>query len=150
MKFIRSLVLTALVVIGMMSFSAPGQAEDFTFVVPVDVSHLPSEIDGLGVVCLVYGPAGLEVGQGGTTATAMPIGGGAYHGNVTIAFNAHPGRDPHAATTYECHLNMAHNGSPTLQYFGEGSSWYRAAYPDDRTFPLQPGAPYVEDTRVQP
>ena len=150
MRFTRLLVLIALIASGMISLSALGQAEDFTFVVPVSVSHLPSEIDYLGVTCDVYGAPGVQIGQGGTTAGAMPVTGGAYHGDVTVAFNASPGRDAHAATTYQCHLSMSHSGPPTLTYFGEGSSWYRAAYPDERTFPLQPGAPYVEDTRLQP
>src|SRR5690242_12552087 len=105
----RELIATISFIVGVLALPLAGNAEDFNFVVPVQIDNLPPEVDVVNLVCLVYG-GGVEIGQGGATPTSMRLVGGAFHGDVTVSFNAYSGRDPHAATDYECNLSFAHNG----------------------------------------
>lgn len=133
--------MAAIMVTGAFGFARPSHATDFTFVVPVDVSNLPSDVVSMLVFCSVYA-GGTFLAHGG--APPAPITGGGYHGDVTVAFNAPAGRDPGTATTYECLGYFAGHGSPPPFYFGYT---YSATPP---TFPLLAGAPFLLDTGAQP
>lgn len=85
-------------------------AEDFTFTVPVRLSNLPPEITAFQVNCGVnqpgtgsnfYGPR-----IGGTNSGERPITGGAFSGDITLAFNASPTADPSRAGVYGCELRL--------------------------------------------
>jgi hypothetical protein len=118
-------------------FATAAFAEDFTFTVPVDFSNLPPEITRAAITCNAYRSA---IGGGvGARGAGITITGGAYHGDVTIRFDAYPERDPATATHYEC----------TAVLMGSGEVIY-ARVGETPTFPLQPGAPFLLDTLIQP
>ena len=121
--------------------SAPALATDFTFVVPVTVSHIPSDAYQLNIYCQVFDAAMRVVGQ---QTAGIALTDGAYAGDVTVAFNATAGKDPATAATYDCgavflsHLNPGHN------YFA------RVGATTPYTFPLEPGASFNVDTTLRP
>ncbi|HEX3064660.1 MAG TPA: hypothetical protein VHQ39_04230 [Dongiaceae bacterium] len=149
MAISRLMIAVSSCIVGVLAVPVTGNAEDFNFVVPVQIDNLPPEVDFAGLGCQVYG-GGVEIGQGGAPVTSIRLVAGAFHGDVAVSFNAYSGRDPHAATDYECNLSFSHTGPPTVFYFPEGSPRYSATYPDWRTFPRAAGAPFLDDTRVQP
>ena len=93
------------------------QASDFTFHMDVDVSGImpgPS----VGVYCHVYANDDRMIGE---HLVSLPLdrsydpttgtyGAGSFRGRITNSFNAIRGRDPNAATRYECHLNFIRGG----------------------------------------
>ena len=118
-------------------FATAAFAEDFTFTVPVDFSNLPPDVTHATIGCSAYRSAsGGGVGAGGRNIT---ITAGAYHGDVTMRFDAYPERDPATATHYAC----------TALLMGSGDVIYARAG-ETPTFPLQPGAPFLLNTRIQP
>ena len=141
MKFCKLLSIALSLFAGVFGFANSCAAEDFTFVVPVDVSHLPPDVESMNVHCEVQMP-GVVIGH--STPRIIPIAGGAYHADVTIAFNVDAGRDPATATQYICSAyfigRVPASGVPAF-YFQYGTS---------PTFPLRPGAPFVLTTYLQP
>lgn len=119
-------------------------ATDFTFVIPVSVHNLSSEVARIGTNCEVWTVArgGIEIGQG--TPQYGNIVGGAFGGDITVQFNALAGRDPALGAYYHCNawfLGTAPVGGVAAMYF---------AYPSSPTFPVAAGAPFVIDTGWNP
>ena len=121
--------------------SAPAAAEDFTFVVPVEVTNLPPEINRMTVSCsasIAPGTPGLPPRMIGSSATQVTISGGAYRGDVTVAFNASLS-DAGYANEYSCGITSFGNISPS----GSGIAYHTSDYDDPgRFFPLDPSAPF--------
>ena len=98
---------SALVVTLLMLFAAagPAWAEDFTFTVPVELSNLPPEINAGTAFCeLIIKETGRATMTAGNRGRGFAIAGGAYRGELTIAFNANPGIEPARVTHYKCYL----------------------------------------------
>jgi hypothetical protein len=115
---------------------AHAQASDFTITIPVSFSGLPSNITQFGVSCYVmpedFGTAANQVAYGGARINVS----GSYSGNMTISFNAGPGRDPSTARWYRCagQFYSSDHGRETT-YFPNG----QIATPN---FPLVSGATF--------
>ncbi len=121
------------------AFAAPALASDFTFVVPLQLHHLPADIRHANVECSVsastiisgHEAAGAAVGSG---HTQVDITGGEYNGDVTVAFNASLYQDPHQAVFWDCGLQQLDTVAP-------GTATGMAYYPGSAHFiPLSPGA----------
>ena len=135
MKFSNALPLIFVSAVSL--FATTAFAEDFTFTVPANFNNLPPVVTRAEVNCNALNSSiGSEVANRGTS---VAITDGAYHGDVTIRFDASPGVDPATATHYNCTASFI--GSSGVRYF------YRPGGP---TFPLEPGAPFLLDTRAQP
>ena len=141
MTFLNSRLLSALFLAGSSLCCATAFATDFTFVVPVNVSHIPSDAYQMNIVCDVVDPIYHIVGQ---QIVGVPITGGAYSGDVTNAFNALSGMDPAAATTYECWAVFLSHLHPDQSYFARSTAAVTL------TFPVQTGAPFYIDTGALP
>src|SRR5262249_20263020 len=138
MKFTGLCTFSFALLVEIAGGAAPSKAEDFTFVIPVDVSHLPSDVASMNITCEVQMP-GLVIGQSGPHV--IPITGGTFHGDVTIAFNVSSGRDPALATQYDCSAYFIGRGAVPAFYFQTSTS---------PTFPLRSGAPFFLETHLQP
>ncbi len=135
-------------VLGALALSAgAAYADDFTFVVPVDIHNLAPQITTVTVRCAVStlgtdtaGPPAGIVGNGQASAT---VSGGAFHGDVTVVVNATVHDDARFADHYTCNFILSYPMP------GGGARVY---YPDyARTFmPLSPTAPYVTSTGSLP
>jgi hypothetical protein len=121
--------------------STPALATDFTFVVPVNVSHIPSDAYQMNIWCATFDPAMRVVGQ---QIVGLPLTDGAYSGDVTVAFNAATGKDPASAATYDCSAVFLSHLHPDHNYFA------RVGATTPYTFPLQPGAGFNVDTTARP
>lgn len=129
------LKLSTLLIAGaVLSFLAQSaNAEDFNITIPVEVSSLPPNIDGMLLACWVYTDAGGNIGIG---RARIEISGGAYRGSATLRFNASAGQDPATATKYECQGSFTGTESgSTVHYFASGGV-------TDTRFPLAAGAPF--------
>lgn len=116
-------------------------AGQFTITVPVRVSSLPPNVDGMLLACLLYTNeprlGGRNIGVG---RQRVNIAGGAYSGNATISFDVTPGQDPATATHYGCTGSFVGNESgATVHYFAGATE-----------FPLAAGAPFRLDTGIVP
>ncbi len=145
MKPRGKLVVAAIMAVGALGFARPGFATDFTFVVPVNLSHIPSEFSNFQLNCWVYSH-GTPIGNG---ASFPRLVGGAFSGDVTVAFNASAGHDPATADQYSCRGSfiITTTSSSTLYFDLDDSGSLRSP---SLTFPLQPGASFVLVTGRQP
>jgi hypothetical protein len=81
-------------------------AEDFVFNVPVELYKIPADIKAVGVAIEVYDKelTGWDLPAGSTRIGYGSSGGsivnGEYVGNVTVKFNAQPGKKPEKAIGY--------------------------------------------------
>ncbi len=128
--------------VGAIAVATPSRATDFTAVVPVQLSHIPPDMAYFQVMCQVFSASGEQIASAG--ADAVPITGGAFSGDVTVSMDASPGRDPATASSYQCNGFFMTLTPPRHNYFDYMSSTHPA------TFPLQPGAPFVLMTGLQP
>ncbi len=101
----------AAVLAGLVGLSGLGataaQAEDFTIIVPVEVSNLPEGAQPQ-VECYVFAEDRSNIL--GIGEAAVPGGAADFSGTVTVAFDLFEGTDtvvPSDATGYSCHL-MVH------------------------------------------
>jgi hypothetical protein len=125
---LRTLALT----LALSAFAAPALAEDFTFVVPVDVRSLPPEITSMSIQCgALTAIGGRPVGTG---ETVVPITGGAYRGDVTVSFNASAGLSSGSATAYSCNIRALTTSARRSYYPNAGGS--------SSMIPLAPGATF--------
>jgi hypothetical protein len=119
------------------TMSAPAFAEDFTFIVPVDVQNLAPEINRMTVSCSVGvlpGTPGVRARLIGAGRADIPISG-SYRGDVTITFNASLAGDAGYANSYTCSI-------PTFSAITPGGISGRAYHMGTPPpFPLSPGAP---------
>jgi hypothetical protein len=128
---------------GLLFTGLAGQAfaYDFTFTVPIQFSGLPSDVYQFALSCDAELASGLPVGH---ALRMVPITGGGYSGDVTLQFNADPGRDPATAVRYSC----------SAYFFGRdppGAVGPRYFYdPSSPTFPLVAGAPFRLRTGLTP
>ena len=134
-RFISFLLAAGLLPLAAM----PAQAEDFVFTVPVNFSHLPPDISNFVVDCMALQASyGVVVGGG----EARPrMSGGEFHGDVTVRFNATAGHDPAWAHFYQCRV---------ISFYTDRGASYGFSSTSSPTFPLQPGAPIMLDTSIQP
>jgi len=115
---------------------AAAQASDFTITVPVNLSGIPSNITRFGVSCYImpedYGDASHQLAYGATSVDVH----GSYRGNLTISFNAAPGKDPSLARWYRCVASFTgtDRGRPGVIFFPNGPT-------STPNFPLVAGAP---------
>jgi hypothetical protein len=135
---------------------SPASAQQFTFVVPVEVRNLPSNIDRMNINCtLYYGTPLRTIGErrtyGSTQITIPqvpgPTGGtvGQFIGEVTVDHNVMPGFDPTLVTHYWCTMNF--QGSEG----GAGVTYFDVTRPDESPrFPVADGAALRVETGVQP
>jgi hypothetical protein len=129
---LRSLALA----LALSAFAAPALAEDFTFVVPVDMRSLPPEITSMTVQCgALTAIGGRSVGTG---ETVVPITGGAYRGDVTVSFNASAGLSSGSATAYSCNIRALTTATRHAYYPNAGGS--------SSMIPLAPGATFRPTT----
>ncbi len=122
--------------------SAPALATDFTFTIPVNFRYLPSDVVSFQGACYVYSASRTQIGIG--RIPFIPISGGDYAGDVTVQFNADPGRDPATAAYYQCEGHFVGHNAP-----GVVPAFY-FENPTSPTFPLQAGAPFRLNTGNQP
>ena len=135
-------------ILGMWALGAgAAYADDFTFVVPVDLHAIAPEISQLQVRCAVStlgtDTAGPPRGIVGNGVASAPIIGGAFHADVTVVVNASVHDYARYADHYSCDFILH-------RHMSDGS--WRVYYPDSaRTFmPLSPTAPYVITTGSLP
>ncbi len=125
-----------------LAWAAPvsAQATDFTITVPVNVSGVPPSVISMGIGCVIkptqFGDASTYIARGNQL---LHLTGGAYHGNVTIAVNALPGKDPAQAHWYFCIADF--EGAGSTIYFQGGNM-------TPPVFPLVTGAPFYLGTTV--
>ncbi len=93
-----------------------GQAKHFTLTVPVEVHSLLSGIQRVNVDCSVATTEGMTdiVGLGGAYKD-IDTSTGNFTGNVVVAFDAQPGKDPASATFYKCWLTLYAGPTATMQ-----------------------------------
>lgn len=127
--------------LALMAFATPASAEDFTFIVPVQLSNLPPEVDEMRVGCaaLILPTASAGARMVGSRTLRVPISGGAYSGDVTVSFDASRPEDLPLVNGYSCEINS----------FSAGHTSYYAGQPA-RMFPVSPGATYRYTTGNQP
>ena len=120
--------------------AAAPRADDFTFVVPVRLVDMHSDIVEGKVECAVSqnreSPwAGPEVGRESTT---FAISGGRYRGDVTVVINAANERIRSLARTWGCALYLKARGDrgffPAGQFAGQGPA---PRYDRDRSAPYR-------------
>lgn len=119
-------------------------AGQFTITVPVRVSSLPPNVDGMLLTCMLYTNeprlGGRNIGVG---RQRVNIAGGAYSGNATVSFDVAAGQDPATATHYQCTGSFVGGESgATVHYFAKTAG--------ATEFPLAAGAPFRLDTGVAP
>ena len=106
MRLSASILLPGLaVLIGFQS--APAAAEDFTIIVPVQVSNLPDEARPR-VRCVVYGES-LDDSDLIGFGFAERNDNADFNGTMTVAFDAEAGRNPDDARQYVCELGVDPN-----------------------------------------
>lgn len=123
-------------------------AEDFTFVVPVQVSNVPPAIARLAVACAVINssptPGREPLGIIGNGVSFVPVSGGAFNGDVTVQLNANLRENAGFADHYVCYI----------AYLGEATRADGTAVVYNPTqlpfIPLDRAAPYVVTTGHQP
>jgi hypothetical protein len=132
-------ILGALVALTLL-MPAATRADDFTFVVPVRLANMHSDIVEGMVSCTVSqnrdSPwAGPEVGRESTTFT---ISAGRYRGDVTVVVNAANERTRSLARTWGCTLYLRARDergfSPAYQFAGGGPA---PRYERDRSAPYR-------------
>ncbi len=79
---------------------ASASAEDFSFSVPYEATHLPPEIRFLRVTCSVW-QGGTPIGSG---QYRVGVSGGTVRGEAIVTFSANKGQDPRRATRWTCGL----------------------------------------------
>lgn len=136
----------ALVAAGGVLAGGAAAAADFTFTVPVTVSHLPPSIAWVVLSCTVVTDSAHGNRQVGGGRASVAISGGGYSGDVVIAFNATLPEERHLGAFYTCNISnftsaaTSAGGASRVYYPGDA-----AAHPE-RFFPLNPGAPFVTST----
>lgn len=141
----RNLLLTATLL--WCCFTPLVHAEDFNITVPVRISHVPPNITTFSVRCFaVVMPAGAAAptSQIGLGQADQSITGGAFNGNLTVRFNAAPGKIPSSATHYQCtgQFQGTDRGF-SVGYFVNGGE-------SDRPFPRAAGTPFNLSTGWRP
>jgi hypothetical protein len=86
---------------GLAFATMPTMAADFTFIVPVDVSNLPTEIVSFNAQCAVSTAATSGILQ--TAIANVAVRDRGYRGDVTIEVNVVPARRAEAAY-YRCEI----------------------------------------------
>lgn len=131
-----------------LALAGAAQAEDFTFTVPVRIANVPPAIVLVAVSCYVANrnptPGRAPLGIFGNGHAFVPMSGGAYSGDVTVAVNANPRENAGFADHYGCYI--MHLGE-ALRADGTGD----VHNPNIPPFiPLDPAAPYVVTTGELP
>ena len=108
--------LVALVFALSLAVPAAAQERDFRLVVPVRLTKLMPAITG-GVVVCVVGPPSIAADSRPLPHSAERVGVGVstfsvdqksrgFSGEVVVAFDAEPGKEPAVATHYKCWLQL--------------------------------------------
>jgi len=130
------------VMLSLIAAPAIASAANFTFTVPVEVSHLPttyhpgwSERDyNRAVSCNVFSDLRPTVARGGGSSRFNTIDG-AFRGTVTVSVDTYPGIDPASITHYKCWLSF---------YVDLRGEMHEVVYSSgSATFPVAPGAPFT-------
>lgn len=123
--------------------AAAANAEDFNITVPINVSSLPPNINGMLLACLVYTNeprlGGRNIGIGRSRIDLA----GNYRGETTVRFNASAGQDPGSATHYECSGSFVGDERGTTVH-------YYANLAGSVEFPRAPGSAFALKTGVRP
>lgn len=110
----------------------PAMAADFTFVVPVDVANLPTEIVSFHAQCAVGTSTAGGILQ--TAFTSVTLRDRGYRGDVTVEVNVGPARRAEA-THYKCEVR---------DFRTAGGINYQLSGP--RPLPRESGAPFRDVT----
>jgi len=130
----------ALIAVAVGVASGPALAADFTFTVPVQVTNLPPDSRQGGVSCALYTSPTISAGRDVGRSTAnLPISGGAYRGEVTVAIDVRPGVDPATVTHYSCALSFYATLRDRNQQFAYWAGLDTAA----PRLPVTPSAPFT-------
>lgn len=145
MKMTKSKLSLLLMMLVLPWMATTANAAQFNITIPIQVSNLPPNIDGMLLFCSVMtGEPRLGGRYIGIGRKRVNITGGAYRGNELISFDVNPGQDPALVTHYEC------TGTFTGTESGATVHYYNDSIGGSVRFPLTAGAPFRLKTGVLP
>lgn len=145
MKMTKPKLSLLLAMLALPWLAPAAHAAQFNITIPIQVSNLPPNIDGMLLFCSVMtGEPRLGGRYIGIGRKRVNITGGAYRGNELISFDVNAGQDPALISHYEC------TGTFTGTESGATVHYYNDSFANSPRFPLAAGAPFRLKTGILP